>query len=253
MIYLKENKINKFDSNKIYLGDKLIYQAVKGEEKPITQPSYLKKGFDYNSFTENGIVDAFNNEIITQYESYVYSSNDFVKNDENKSVEITFTENNLHSTGNNNNYIFDEFKSILFKCENMANASQFTFFNGLDDNEKTLDITISFNTKSIIYGEDVFLFHTLSEEQRNSIVYIYVDFNLTDSQSTIKFLDSNFETVFEETTDSILLNNWRNSESPIDFRGGVGKKINFSYLLYCDKFLSTDEIKEIDNYMMNRY
>lgn len=251
MIYLKENKINKFGNNKIYLKDKVIYQAVKGEEKPI-KPSYLKKGFDYNSFTENGIVDAFNNEIITQYESYVYSSNDFVKNTENKSVEITFTEDNLHSKGNNNNYLFDEFKSILFKCENMSNADHFTFFDGLDDNEKTLDITISFNTKSIIYGEDVFLFYTLSEEQRNSIVYIYVDFNLTESQSTIKFLDSNFETVFEETTDSILLNNWRNYESPIDFRGGVGKKINFSYLLYCDKPLSIDEIKEIDNYMMNR-
>lgn len=247
MIYLKENKINKFGSNKIYLKDKVIYQAVKGEEKAI-KPSYLKKGYDYNSFTENGIVDAFNNEIITQYEIYVYSSNDFVKNDENKSVEITFTENNLHSRGNNNNYLFDEFKSILFKCENMPNANQFTFFNGVDDN----DITISFNTKTIIYGSDVFLFYTLSEEQKNSIVYIYVDFNLTDSQSTIKFLDSNFETVFEETTVSILLNEWRNNESPIDFRGGVGKKINFSYLLYCDKSLSIDEIKEIDKYMMNR-
>lgn len=252
MIYLKENKINKFGNNKIYLKDKVIYQAVKGDIKPI-KPFYLKKGFDYNSFTENGIVDAFNNEIITQYESYVYSSNDFVKNTENKSVEITFTEDNLHSTGNNNNYLFDEFKSILFKCENMSNAIQFTFFDGsIDDVMGALDITISFKTKSIIYGEDVFLFYTLSEEQRNSIVYIYVDFNLTDSQSTIKFLDSNFETVFEETTDSILLNNWRNSESPIDFRGGVGKKINFSYLLYCDKPLSIDEIKEIDKYMMNR-
>ena len=251
MIYLKENKINKFGSNKIYLKDKVIYQAIKRDIKPI-KPSYLKKGFDYNSFTENGIVDAFNNEIITQYENYVYSSNDFVKNDENKSLEITFTENNLHSRGNNNNYLFDEFKSILFKCENMPNANQFTFFNGVDDNEITLDITISFNTKSIIYGSDVFLFYTLSEEQKNSIVYIYVDFNLTDSQSTIKFLDSNFETVFEETTDSILLNEWRNSESPIDFRGGVGKKINFSYLLYCDKPLSIDEIKEIDKYMMTK-
>lgn len=36
MIYLKDNKINKFDNNKIYLKDKVIYQAVKtGSIEPV--------------------------------------------------------------------------------------------------------------------------------------------------------------------------------------------------------------------------
>lgn len=32
----------------------------------------------------------------------------------------------------------------------------------------------------------------------------------------------------------------------------INKKIDFYYQCYCDKFLSIDEIKEIDKYMMNR-
>ena len=59
MIYLKENKINKFDSNKIYLGDKLIYQAVKGEEKPI-EPKILI----YDTLIDN------NEVMLTQHGDY---------------------------------------------------------------------------------------------------------------------------------------------------------------------------------------
>lgn len=42
MLYLKNNKINKFgNSNKIYLGDKLVYQTLKKEETPIAASNAL--------------------------------------------------------------------------------------------------------------------------------------------------------------------------------------------------------------------
>lgn len=254
MIYLKENKINKFGNNKIYLGDKLIYQTVKGEEEPITQPTYLKSAFAYDSFAEDGITDVITN---TKYNwGYsVYNDFNFVIKDHYN----TIYQNNSYKTLQTNmtkESILKDFKSLLIKCGNIL-TNTFTPFEYIQ--KPSLDyerIVISDNILQYITDS---YFYSIDDLKKNEVMYIYIDFNGGSEQSKFLFLNENFEILEQKTFNtfnlpiiqdvgnynSLLrmnLGNNNNSTNPIDFY----------YQCYCDKFLSIDEIKEIDKYMMKR-
>lgn len=244
MIYLKENKINKFGNNKIYLKDKVIYQAVKGKEK---QPDYIKMAFDYNSFTDEGVKDKFNLEIISNYQSFTYNPSNFIKNNENKSIELTISSDTLISAKSESElYNFSNFKSLLFKCENMNNVQQIDFFNGNDN----ISLSINFNVKTVVYGLQSFIFYQLSQEQINSITYVYISFNTDNSDKNLIILDKNFNVIAENDFTDIVCSDWINSITPINIRGKEGSKINFYYQCYLSKELTIDEIKTVDKYMM---
>ena len=254
MIYLKENKINKFDSNKIYLGDKLIYQAVKGEEQPTTKPSYLKSAFAYDSFAEDGITDVITN---TKYNWYTNDYNDF--NFVIKEHYNTIYQNSNYNTLQTNitkEPILKDFKSLLIKCGNILTNTftPFEYIQNLSSNSEK----ISISNNLLQYITDNY-FYSIDDLKKNEVMYIYIDFNGGSEQSKFLFLNENFEILEQETFDtfnlstnedvgfynsllSMNLGNNNNSTNPIDFY----------YQCYCDKFLSIDEIKEIDKYMMNR-
>ena len=141
MIYLKENKINKFDSNKIYLGDKLIYQTVKGEEQSITKPTYLKSAFAYDSFAENGITDVITN---TKYNWYTYDYNDFnfVIKDHYNTIYQIGSYGNLQTLPTKEP-ILKDFKSLLIKCFNILTNTftPFEYIQKLSSNFEKISIT----------------------------------------------------------------------------------------------------------------
>lgn len=244
MIYLKDNKINKINYNQIYLKDKLIYQAVKGKEK---QPDYIKMAFDYNSFTDEGVKDKFNQEIISKYQSFTYNPSNFIKNNENKSIELTISSDTLITAKSESElYNFSNFKSLLFKCENMNNAKQIDFFDGTGD----ISLSINFSVKTVIYGLQNFNFYQLSQEQINSITYLYFSFNTDNSPKNLIMLDKNFNIISENDFTDIVCSTWRVSILPIEIKGVEGSKINFYYQCYLSKELTIDEIKTVDKYMM---
>lgn len=253
MIYLKENKINKFDSNKIYLKDKVIYQAVKGEEKPITQPTYLKSAFAYDSFAEDGITDVITN---TKYDWYSYDYNDF-------NFTINDHYNTIYQIGNYRGLqtnttrepILKDFKSILIKCNNsLTNISSiFDYTQKPSLNYEYLKISsaiLTYITDDYHYSEYEF--------EKNEVMYIYIDFNGGSEQSKFLFLNENFEILAQDTFNSFNLSTnedvgFYNSLLNINLgTNNSTKSIDFYYQCYCDKPLSIDEIKEIDNYMMQR-
>ena len=254
MIYLKENKINKFDSNKIYLGDKLIYQAVKGEEQPTTKPSYLKSAFAYNSFAEDGITDVITN---TKYNWYTNDYNDF--NFVIKEHYNTIYQNSNYNTLQTNitkEPILKDFKSLLIKCGNIL-TNTFTPFEYIQNLSSNFEkITISNNLLQYITDN---YFYSIDDLKKNEVMYIYIDFNGGSEQSKFLFLNENFEILEQETFNTFNLSTNEdvggfNSLLKINFgnNNNSTKPIDFYYQCYCDKFLSIDEIKEIDKYMMNR-
>lgn len=254
MIYLKENKINKFNSNKIYLKDKVIYQAVKSEEQTITQPSYLKSAFAYDSFAEDGITDVITN---TKYNWYGDDYNDFhfVIKDHYNTIYQNSNYKSLE-TKKTREPILKDFKSLLIKCGNiLTNANEpFEYIQKPSTNYEYIDISnymLQYILNSYYYNRYDF--------DTNEVMYIYIDFNGGSEQSKFLFLNENFEILAQETFDTfnlytnedvgyynslfnISFGNYNDSTNPIDFY----------YQCYCDKFLSIDEIKEIDKYMMNR-
>ena len=253
MIYLKDNKINKFDSNKIYLKDKLIYQAVKGDIKPTTKPTYLKSAFAYDSFAEDGVTDVITNT------KYNYSSNynnfHFVIKDHYNTIYQIGSYKTL-GTNTTKEPIFKDYKSLLIKCGNIL-TNTFTTFEYIQKPSSNFEkITISNNLLQYITDN---YFYSIDDLKKNEVMYIYIDFNGGSEQSKFLFLNENFEILEQETFNTFnlstnedvggfnsLLNmnlgNYNSSSNPIDFY----------YQCYCDKFLSINEIKQVDNYMMNR-
>lgn len=254
MIYLKDNKINKFGNNKIYLGDKLIYQTVKGKEEPITQPTYLKSAFAYDSFAEDGITDVITN---TKYDWYIskYTDFNFTINDHYNTIYQNSSYKSLQ-TYVTKEPILKDFKSILIKCGNVLTNTFYSFIysQGPLSNFDSIEIGNSF----LKYITDNY-FYSDYEFEKNEVMYIYVDFNGGSEQSKFLFLNENFEILAQYTFNTFNLSTnqdvgffnsllyisfgtYNNSEKPIDFY----------YQCYCDKFLSISEIKEIDKYMMQR-
>lgn len=254
MIYLKDNKINKFGNNKIYLKDKVIYQAVKNEEQPITQPTYLKSAFAYDSFAEDGITDVITN---TKYNYKTYDYNNFkfvIKEHYNTIYQIgSYRRLQIDST---KEPILKDFKSLLIKCGNILTNTfiPFKYTQKPSVNYEYIEIT----NNSLTYITDNYSYRNYGFE-KNEVMYIYIDFNGGSEQSKFLFLNENFEILAQETFNTfnlttnedvgsynsllnINLGNYNNSTNPIDFY----------YQCYCDKFLSIDEIKEIDKYMMQR-
>ena len=255
MIYLKENKINKFDSNKIYLGDKLIYQAVKGEEQPTTKPSYLKSAFAYNSFAEDGITDVITNTKYNWYPLYDYNDFNFTIKDHYNTIYQNSPYNSLQ-TNMSSEPILKDFKSLLIKCGNILTNtfSPFEYVQKVSTNYER----INFGSFRIEYNSNFYEYNSYDFDT-NEVMYIYIDFNGGSEQSKFLFLNENFEILEQETFNTFnlstnedvggfnsLLNmnlgNYNSSSNPIDFY----------YQCYCDKFLSINEIKQVDNYMMNR-
>lgn len=252
MIYLKENKINKFGNNKIYLKDKVIYQAVKSEEQTITQPSYLKSAFAYDSFAEDGITDVITN---TKYNWYGYNDFNFVIKEHYNTIYQNSNYKTLE-TNTTREPILKDFKSLLIKCGNiLTNTSEpFSYTQKPSTNYEYIEFSnniLKYITHNYFYFDYDF--------EKNEVMYIYIDFNGGSEQSKFLFLNENFEILAQETFDTfnlytnedvgfpnsllgISFGNYNNSTKPIDFY----------YQCYCDKFLSIDEIKEIDKYMMNR-
>lgn len=254
MIYIKDNQIHKFGNNKIYLGNKLIYQAVKGEEQPITQPTYLKIAFAYDSFSEDGITDVINN---TKYNWYTSDYNDFnfvIKEHYNTIYQIgSYRSLQTNST---KEPILKDFKSLLIKCGNILTNTfkpfEYTQKPSLNFEE------ISISDSMLTYITDYYFYSDYGFET-NEVMYIYIDFNGGSEQSKFLFLNENFEILAQETFDTFNLSTNEdvgNYNSLLTINLGSDnsstKPIDFYYQCYCDKFLSIDEIKEIDNYMMQR-
>lgn len=254
MIYLKENKINKFGNNKIYLKDKVIYQAVKSEEQTITQPSYLKSAFAYDSFAEDGITDVITNTKYN-YNTYGYNFFNFVIKDHYNTIYQNSNYRSLQ-TFSTKKPILKDFKSLLIKCGNILTNTFFLF--EYKQKVTTYFERIDCTRTDIEYNSNTYSYNRY-EFDTNEVKYIYIDFNGGSEQSKFLFLNGNFEILAQETFDTFnlstnedvgsynsLLNitfgTYNDSENPIDFY----------YQCYCDKFLSIDEIKDIDKYMMNR-
>lgn len=255
MIYLKDNKINKFGNNKIYLGDKLIYQTVKGEKEPITQPTYLKSAFAYDSFAEDGITDVITN---TKY-NYGYDG-------DYSDFQFTVKEHYNTIYQNTNYYgletlptkepILKDFKSLLIKCGNILTNTNnpFSYIQKPSTNYEYIDIStyvLQYFLNSYYYNKYDF--------DTNEVMYIYIDFNGGSEQSKFLFLNENFEILVQETFDTFNLYTnedvgYYNSLLTISFGNDNSstKPIDFYYQCYCDKFLSIDEIKQVDKYMMQR-
>lgn len=254
MIYLKENKINKFDNNKIYFKDKVIYQAVKSEEKTITQPSYLKSAFAYDSFAEDGITDVINN-IKYNYDTYGYDFFKFIIKDHYNTIYQNSNHRGL-TTFSTEKPILKDFKSLLIKCGNILTN---TFFSFQYKQKVTTDYeSIEFGRNDIDYNSNTYNYNKYNFKT-NEVKYIYIDFNGGSEQSKFLFLNENFEILAQETFDTFNLSTnedvgFYNSLLNISFgtENSSENPIDFYYQCYCDKFLSIDEIKEIDNYMMNR-
>ena len=254
MIYLKENKINKFDSNKIYLGDKLIYQAVKGNEQPTTKPSYLKSAFAYDSFAEDGITDVITNTKYN-YNTYGYNNLNFIIKDHYNTIYQNSNYKDL-TTFSTYEPILKDFKSLLIKCGNILTN---TFFPFQYKQKVTTDYErIECGRTDIEYNSNTYRYSSYGFDT-NEVMYIYIDFNGGSEQSKFLFLNENFEILAQETFDTFNLSTnedvgYYNSLLNIQFgkNNSSTKPIDFYYQCYCDKFLSIDEIKEIDKYMMNR-
>lgn len=252
MIYIKDNKINKFGSNKIYLGDKLIYQNVK--EPTLEPPTYLKSAFAYDSFAEDGVTDVITN---TKYDWYSYDYNDFkftVKEHYNTIYQIGKYKS--LQTKVSREPIFKNFKSILIKCNNsFTNTSSiFEYVQKPSLNYERIEISNSILT---YITDDYYYFQY--EFEKNEVMYIYIDFNGGSEQSKFLFLNENFEILAQDTFNTFNLSTKEdvgNYNSLFSISLGTNnsstKPIDFYYQCYCDKFLSIDEIKDIDKYMMKR-
>lgn len=251
MIYLKENKINKFGNNKIYLKDKVIYQAVKGEEQPTTKPSYLKSAFAYDSFAEDGITDVITNTKYN-YDTYGYNNFHFVIKDHYNTIYQNSNYRYL-ATFSTRKPILKDFKSLLIKCGNiLTNTNEpFTYTQKPSSNYELIKLgrtNIEYNSNTYSYDFDA-----------NEVMYIYIDFNGGSEQSKFLFLNENFEILAQETFDTFNLSTnedvgFYNSLLNIEFGSynNSSRPIDFYYQCYCDKPLSIDEIKQVDKYMMQR-
>lgn len=254
MIYLKENKINKFGNNKIYLGDKLIYQAVKGEEQPITQPTYLKSAFAYDSFAEDGITDVITN---TKYNWSLYDYNyfNFVIKDHYNTIYQIGNYRDL-ATNSTKKPILKDFKSLLIKCGNILTNTFYSF--KYTQKVSTYYERIQCSRNDIVYNSNTYYYNSYDFDA-NEVMYIYIDFNGGSEQSKFLFLNGNFEILAQDTFNTFNLSTnedvgFYNSILYISFgnHNSSTNPIDFYYQCYCDKFLSIDEIKEIDKYMMKR-
>lgn len=252
MIYLKDNKINKFDSNKIYLKDKLIYQTVK--EPTLEPPTYLKSAFAYDSFAEDGVTDVITN---TKYDWYMYGYNDL-----NFAIKEHY--NTIYQIGNYRSLqtkatrepILKDFKSLLIKCGNILTNTYYSF--KYTQKVSTSYEWLYFGKNDIEYNSNTYYYNRY-EFEKKEVMYIYVDFNGGSEQSKFLFLNENFEILVEQTFDTFNLSKnedvgYYNSLLFIDFGNDNNstRPIDFYYQCYCDKFLSIDEIKQIDKYMMSR-
>ena len=252
MIYIKDNKINKFGSNKIYLKDKLIYQTVK--EPTLEPPTYLKSAFAYDSFAEDGITDVITN---TKYDWYSYGYDSF-----NFKIEDHY--NTIYQIGNYRSLqtktskepIFKDFKSLLIKCGNILTNTYMPFDYVQKSGLNFERIEISDNM--LTYITDYYLYLNY-EFEKNEVMYIYIDFNGGSEQSKFLFLNENFEILAQDTFNTFNLSTkedvgYYNSLFFISLgtNNSSTNPIDFYYQCYCDKFLSIDEIKEIDKYMMKR-
>lgn len=253
MIYIKDNKINKFGNNKIYLGDKLIYQTVK--EPTLEPPTYLKTAFAYDSFAEDGITDVITN---TKYDwgyDGDYSDFQFTVKEHYNTI---YQNRNYKGLGNKvtREPIFKDFKSLLIKCGNILTNTFYPFEYTQKVSTSYERLTIGRN--SIVYNSNTYYYNRYDFDA-NEVMYIYIDFNGGSEQSKFLFINENFEILAQDTFNtfnlstnedvggynsllSISFGNYNSSTNPIDFY----------YQCYCDKFLSIDEIKDIDNYMMKR-
>lgn len=252
MIYLKENKINKFDSNKIYLKDKVIYQAVK--EPTLEPPTYLKTAFAYDSFAEDGITDVINNTKY-DYETYGYNNFNFVIKEHYNTIYQIGNYRSLN-TNTTKESILKDFKSLLIKCGNILTNTfySFTYAQKPSSNYEYIDIS----NKSLRYITDNYFYRNYGFE-KNEVMYIYIDFNGGSEQSKFLFLNENFEILAQDTFNTFNLTTNQDVgsyNSLLNINLGTNNNstnpIDFYYQCYCDKFLSIDEIKEIDKYMMQR-
>lgn len=151
MIYLKENKINKFGNNKIYLKDKVIYQAVKtGSIEP--QDNYILSTL--TTTTLDILVKLFNNKIF--FKSVVI--NDSINVDINSSDRYIFTTPGTYTIKYNLDETKTWFNSMFNGCFDLtsfdftnAKTSQITDINSLFGNcYKLTDLNLSnFDTSNV--------------------------------------------------------------------------------------------------------
>lgn len=260
MIYLKENKINKFNSNKIYLKDKVIYQAAKLDDSS-AKPEYLKLAFAYDSFAEETITDVITN---FQYQWFTskYSDFNFTINDHYNTIHSLSAYKTLDTYINGVNQSFKNFKSILIKCNNILINTSNTFYYSEKTDNKTFSIQVYDIFKNFYYKDKSYSYSSMGindDSTKKSVQYIYIDFNCGSEQSKVLFLNENFDIIGQQTFDTFNLSTNEdvgayNSFLKIDFGSiyGSTKSIDFFYQCYCDKPLSIDEIKQVDKYMMNR-
>lgn len=251
MIYLKENKINKFGCNKIYLKDKLIYQTVK--EPTLEPPTYLKSAFAYDSFAGDVITDVITNTKY-RYGLYGYKDFNFAIKDHYNTIYQNGTYRQLQ-TKSSREPIFKDFKSLLIKCGNVIQNSAYPFQYTQKTGTNFEYFKIS--KRMIEYGTYKLRYDSIDIK---NIYYIYIDFNGGTEKSTIRLLDNNMQILKEENginTFNLSTNEdvgYYNSLFFVSFydENNSTNPIDFYYQCYCDKFLSIDEIKELDNYMMKR-
>lgn len=252
MIYLKDNKINKFGSNKIYLKDKLIYQTVK--EPTLEPPTYLKSAFAYDSFAEDGITDVITNTKYN-YETYDYNDFNFVIKEHYNTIYQIGSYRSLQ-TNSTKKTILKDFKSLLIKCGNIL-TNTFYPFNYVQ--KPSLDFEqIAISNNILQYITDNY-FYSIDDLKKNEVMYIYIDFNGGSEQSKFLFLNENFEILEQKTFNTFNLSTNEDVGSynsllniNLGANNNLFNPIDFYYQCYCDKFLSIDEIKEIDKYMMKR-
>ena len=241
----------------IYRGDRKITSIFKNNLKIFeikNHPSYLKSAFAYDSFAEDGITDVITN---TKYNWSLYGYNYF-------NFVIKEHYNTIYQIGNYNSLqtnrtrepILKDFKSLLIKCGNiLTNANEpFSYTQKPSTNYEYITI----DRNNIDYSSNSYYYNRYDFET-NEVMYIYIDFNGGSEQSKFLFLNENFEILAQDTFDTFNLSTnedvgYYNSLLNISF-GSYNTSTNpidFYYQCYCDKFLSIDEIKEIDKYMMSR-
>lgn len=241
----------------IYKGGKKITSVFKNNLKIFeikNHPSYLKSAFAYDSFAEDGITDVITNTKYN-YNTYGYNDFNFVINDHYNTIYQIGNYRGLQ-TNTTKEPILKDFKSLLIKCGNiLTNTSEpFSYTQKPSTNYEYIDISsniLKYITHSYFYFNYDF--------EKNEVMYIYIDFNGGSEQSKFLFLNENFEILAQDTFNTFNLSTNEDVGFPnsllnisLGTNNNSTNPIDFYYQCYCDKFLSIDGIKEIDNYMMNR-
>lgn len=259
MIYLKENRINKFGSNKIYLKDKLIYQALKGEE-PIVEGNIVLGFRGVDTDIENKSINDFisNTTYSMSQNSWFTDSKTTITKDE-KSLLIDIGTNNLLSNSFSDNYASSKnikqfgAKCWVFKCNwyKQDNISTF-YYNKYDTyyiNFMSNFLTLKFMDSS--HSAD---FTTPINDLLNRELIVVVDWSTTDTLKALFIDGSNYsliekvEVTYEGATE-IINNTTDKINNYIDFRP---KSINkWYYTVYTDYGVDETNIKQLEDKIYN--